>query len=109
MASHLITGNEFYCTQCGSRGIPVVRKKGAEREAGHLKKLFCLHCGCETNHVECREWDGYTHEDFLYEFFGGNFTEDGQRKEGYGLFKHNLTKENKGIIVKKILELDNLN
>ena len=23
MASHLITGNEFYCTQCGSRGIPV--------------------------------------------------------------------------------------
>lgn len=84
MASHLITGNEFYCTQCGSRGIPVVRKKGAEREAGHLKKLFCLHCGCETNHVECREWDGYTHEDFLIEFEHHNFTPDGQRVIPYG-------------------------
>ena len=27
----------FYCVACGRRGIPITRRRGAEREAGHLK------------------------------------------------------------------------
>ena len=46
--------SEFYCTQCGKKGIPVYRKKGQERKAGHLKKLYCLYCNMETNHVEIK-------------------------------------------------------
>lgn len=74
--------SEFYCTQCGNRGIPVHRRKGKFREAGHLKKLFCLYCGKEQNHVEIRPMIGeYTYEDFRIEFENGNFTPEGQRKE----------------------------
>ena len=87
MATGIIKDNEFYCTQCGERGIPIPRRRGAEREAGHLKKLFCLNCGKETNHCECRPWSGYTHDDFLIEFEYDNFTKDGQRKMPYGELK----------------------
>ena len=31
--------SEFYCCKCGTKGIPIARKKGKAREAGHLKKL----------------------------------------------------------------------
>ena len=33
-----ITTSEFYCTKCGRRGIPIARRIGSQREAGHLKK-----------------------------------------------------------------------
>ena len=82
-----ITDNEFYCVICGEKGLPIVRQKGKEREAGHLKKIYCLKCRKETNHVECRPWSGYTHDDFLIEFEHKNFTEDGLRKIPYGELK----------------------
>ena len=47
-----ITLSDFYCTKCGMKGIPVFRTIGQEREPGHLKKLFCLHCQEETNMAE---------------------------------------------------------
>lgn len=95
--SRLITDNEFYCTQCGGRGLPIVRTKGKEREAGHLKKLFCLNCQKETNHVECRYNTKYDYSDFLVEFENYNFDNDGNRKMTYGELRsklHNERKEN---------------
>ena len=83
MGTKLITDNEFYCTICGNKGINVVRIRGREREAGHLKKLFCLTCQRETNHVECRPWDAYTREDFWTEFYNNNFDKDGNRSRPY--------------------------
>lgn len=80
--------NDFYCVKCGNKGIPIARKKGQEREAGHLKKLYCLKCKDETNHVECKPFSHYEYTDFLDEFENGNFTEDGLRKMSYGEFKH---------------------
>ena len=91
--NQFIDDNEFYCTQCGKKGIPVIRRKGKEREAGHLKKLYCLNCGKETNHVECRSWSGYTKEDFEIEFNYNNFTEDGLRKMPYGKLKGRIHNE----------------
>ena len=49
------------------------------RTTRHLKKLFCLHCQEEVNHVEVREIGGYTEEDFKLEFNLGRFI-DGLRK-----------------------------
>jgi len=96
MASHLITGNEFYCTQCGNKGLPVVRKKGAEREAGHLKKLFCLHCQKEVNFCEIQPFaQRYTYQDFLLEFEQGNFNKEGNRVMPFGKFKDKMVKEGK--------------
>lgn len=68
-----ITTSEFYCTECGKRGIPIARKIGQQREVGHLKKLFCLYCQKKTNHAEIRPFGAYNYEDFLEEFELGRF------------------------------------
>ena len=60
--------HDFYCTKCGSKGINVPRIKGKLREPGHLKKLFCLKCQEEVNHVETTDNGKYTYYDFLIEF-----------------------------------------
>ena len=70
--------SDFYCTKCGNKGIPVVRKNGKKKEAGHLKKLYCIYCNQETNHVEIRDDEKYTYNDFKIEFDNGNFI-DGKR------------------------------
>ena len=80
--------SNFYCVQCGQRGLDIWRKKGAEREAGHLKKLYCLHCKKETNHIEIKEFSqNYTYDDFITEFEYGNFSEEGNRKVSYSELK----------------------
>ena len=83
-------GNRFFCTQCGNEGVPIVRRKGAEREAGHLKKLFCIFCAKETNHVECTEFGPYTPVDFIVEFNAHNFNEEGLRIKTYNQVKEEI-------------------
>ena len=29
------TTSDFYCLKCGKKGIPIARKIGSQREAGH--------------------------------------------------------------------------
>ena len=70
-----MTISDFYCTICGKKGIPIVRKPGQQKEAGHLKKLFCLNCQKETNHAEIRPFGSYTLNDFQEEFKLGRFVE----------------------------------
>lgn len=47
------TVHEFYCTKCGNKGIPIQRPRAKHREKFHKKKLFCLTCKEEINHIEC--------------------------------------------------------
>ena len=103
MGKATIVMSEFYCTRCGQKGLPIWRKKGGEREAGHLKKIFCLKCQEEVNHVECKSWTKYDYDDFKIEFEYGNFDESGQRKMTYGQLKEAINNES----VKKIKTLDN--
>lgn len=51
------TINTFRCTECGKEGIPISRDQGRQREMGHLKKLYCIYCKKETNHIETRDFD----------------------------------------------------
>ena len=67
--------SDFYCTECGKKGIPITRKKGNNKEPGHLKKLFCLTCKKEVNHVEIRPYGNYLYANFLEEFELGRFYE----------------------------------
>lgn len=83
----LILDHVFYCCKCGNRGLGVVRTIGQSRKPGHLKKLWCLNCQEEVNHVECSPFSTYDFENFLEEFLGDNFTETQERKLPYGLFK----------------------
>lgn len=89
----LVTDHEFYCCRCGNRGLPVIRKSGQEREAGHLKKLWCIKCKQETNHAECVPFSKYSHQEFLLEFKYNNFDEQQNRKEKFGIFKSKLIKK----------------
>lgn len=69
------TVSEFYCTCCGTKGIPVPRKASKQRESGHLKKLYCLKCKVQTNHAEIRPFD-YDKEDFLKDLAAGKFKKE---------------------------------
>ena len=89
--------SDFYCTCCGHKGIPVIRKIGAERESGHLKKLFCLYCQEERNMVEIKNKGKYTLEDFEIEYNEGNFI-NGERIKPYKQFiaEHYQNKNRRG-------------
>lgn len=89
--------SEMYCTKCGHKGLNIPRKANQLREPGHLKKLYCIYCGQEWNHVEVREiYSDYNLEDFKLEMQYNNFNEEGNRKEPYRIFRGNL--KQKGII-----------
>lgn len=81
-----ITINDFYCTICGNKGIPIIRTVGKEREPGHLKKLFCIYCQKETNMAEIKPRGRYTLDDFWIEHKYHNFDENGNRKEPWERF-----------------------
>ena len=80
MKNNKFYSSEFYCTECGQRGIPCIRNIGKNREPGHLKNLYCIYCKKEVNHAEVRPGGNYTLEDFREEFNLGIFIE-GKRKE----------------------------
>ena len=83
--------SDTYCTQCGKKNIPIPRKRNKSREAGHLKKMWCIHCQKTTNMVEIRNFgQSYTLEDFELEFEYHNFNEDGTRKLSLGDFRTHL-------------------
>lgn len=44
--------HDFYCLKCGKKGIPIQRNKGHMHGKNHRKKLYCLNCHCEVNHIE---------------------------------------------------------
>ena len=95
--------SDFYCTQCGTKNMPVWRKKGKLREAGHLKKLYCLHCKKETNNCEVKPLTHYDFETFKTEFEYGNFTAEGLRELPTGELLERIRNGKR----KKVKSLDN--
>lgn len=67
-------GSSFYCLNCGNKGIPLSRPKGFQRSQGHRKRLYCIHCRCDVNHVECRNWT--EEQEFKTQFAAGAFKEE---------------------------------
>ena len=65
--------SDFYCTECGHKNFPIIRA-GKAREAGHLKKLYCIHCKREVNHYEC--YSTIDVEKFKRKFKNGDFKND---------------------------------
>ena len=51
-----ILDHEFYCCKCGTKGLPILRRVGKEKEKGHLKKLYCYKCKMKINHLELGEY-----------------------------------------------------
>lgn len=76
----------FYCTNCGNLIYSLPRRCSALKEPGHLKNLYCQYCKQVHNCAEIRQFGKYTYDDFLLEFEGKNFNEDGSRKVPYQIF-----------------------
>ena len=46
--------HDFYCINCGKKGIMLPRKVSMKHSRMHRKKLYCIYCKTEVNHIECR-------------------------------------------------------
>ena len=61
--------HDFYCLKCGNKGLPIQRGRNLQREKFHRKKLYCIHCKEEVNHIECKTYDDV--EEFKINFKNG--------------------------------------
>ena len=66
--------HEFICINCGRVGIPIFRRDGKYKEQFHRKKLYCLYCHTEVNHIEVR--NEFEKADILEAFENGEFVEE---------------------------------
>ncbi len=73
--------HDFYCINCGKKGIPIQRKKGHQHGSLHMKKLFCIYCHEEVNHVECKTLKDV--EKFKKNFEKGVYKQDAENSIAY--------------------------
>ena len=66
--------HSFYCLRCGNKGIPLMRKQGFQHQGMHRKKLDCVTCKQEVNHVECKTFDEV--EEFRENFANGVYKDE---------------------------------
>lgn len=66
--------HDFYCINCGQKGIPITRKIGKLHEEFHRKKLYCCTCRMECNHIEVRNQE--EKEIFMEAFNSGEYQEE---------------------------------
>lgn len=68
--------HDFYCINCGKKGLPLPRPKGSQKQPFHRKKLYCFNCQKEVNHIECRCYSEV--ERFLEEFAAGAYSDEAE-------------------------------
>lgn len=73
--------HDFYCMKCGKKGIPLARKKGFQHGKMHRKKLYCLFCKEEVNHIECRTFADV--EEFKENFEMGVYKDEAEESISY--------------------------
>lgn len=66
--------HDFFCVKCGNKGIPVMRKRSHNHGKFHRKKLYCLHCKQETNHIECK--NEFEAAQFLIDYQNGVYEDE---------------------------------
>ena len=66
--------HEFYCIKCGNKGIPIQRKASSQRNKLHKKKLYCIYCKEQINHIECRNIEDVN--SFKEKFNNGEYQEE---------------------------------
>lgn len=69
--------HSFYCISCGNVGIPIMRKQGQKRGSMHRKRLYCVHCRQDVNHIECKNQDEI--EEFRLNFQNGVYKEEAEK------------------------------
>ena len=73
--------HDFYCITCGHKGIPLSRKQGHQHERFHRKKLFCIYCQQEVNHIECKNDEDVA--EFKRNFENGVYKDEAEESVSY--------------------------
>lgn len=81
MSSKSWTTHDFYCMCCGTKGIPVPRAGNKMKQKFHRKRMYCLRCRTDTNHIECRNEKEVTQ--FLEDFKNGVYLEEAKETMEY--------------------------
>lgn len=73
--------HDFYCINCGEKGIPLTRRQSNQHKAFHRKLMYCWHCKHTVNHIECRNQE--EKEEFLKNFAAGMYLEEAAEELKY--------------------------
>lgn len=73
--------HDFYCVNCGSKGIPLARKLSHSKGKAHRKQMYCWKCQHTVNHIECSTAEEV--EAFLKDFKAGKFAEEAKAELSY--------------------------
>lgn len=74
--------HDFYCTNCGMKGIPIARKASNKKEKFHRKALWCIYCQQIVNHIECR--NGIEVKEFKQKYLEGDFKNEAKDSLAFG-------------------------
>lgn len=66
--------HSFYCMKCGNRSFDLPRKTSHKYGKHHRKKLWCIYCKEEVNHIECRTQQEV--EEFKEKFAAGEYKKE---------------------------------
>lgn len=73
--------HKFFCIECGCESIPLLRNCSLKRGKFHRKKLYCLNCRTEINHIECKTTEEI--EEFQKLFAEGAFRDEAKESVDY--------------------------
>ena len=66
--------SSFYCPRCGKKAMDLPRPRSLTRQAFHRKKLYCIYCKTEVNHIEIK--NHFDAEKFKEEFERGVYIDE---------------------------------
>lgn len=72
--------SDFYCLNCGNK-VVVPRSRSFQKEQFHRKRLWCIKCKVEVNHVQVR--NEAEKEEFLKQFAEGAFAQEAKESITY--------------------------
>lgn len=76
-----IESHDFYCINCGKKGLVLPRQKSHKHKGFHRKKLYCFYCKKEVNMIECK--DEFEVEEFLENYANGVYKDEAEESVYY--------------------------
>ena len=66
--------HDFYCIHCGNKSMTLPRLRSHQHSKLHRKKLWCIHCKQEFNHIEVKNDQDYI--EFMDNFKAGEYVNE---------------------------------
>lgn len=79
--ANVFNTHDFYCINCGKKGIPLTRQQSKQHGAFHRKLMYCWNCKHTVNHIECR--NELERQEFLAHFNAGDYYNEAQEELKY--------------------------